>query len=82
MSFLPIADGEAFIMDKNQSATSALLAELCDKTINLIDCLAYQSSKDCISLLAKLYNQGTLHINRRTTVNSCANHYILFVLLL
>jgi 50S ribosomal protein L16 3-hydroxylase len=54
------ADGEAFSVDQNNEDSTALLAKLCDKNTSLVNCLAYQSSQDCISLLCKLYNQGTL----------------------
>jgi 50S ribosomal protein L16 3-hydroxylase len=54
------ADGETFIINQNNEESIALLAELCDKNTSLINCLAYKASQDCISLLCKLYNQGTL----------------------
>lgn len=54
------ADGETFIINQNNEESIALLAELCDKNTSLINFLAYKDSKDCISLLCKLYNQGTL----------------------
>jgi 50S ribosomal protein L16 3-hydroxylase len=54
------ADGEIFTMEHNDEGSKALLGELCGKSICQINCLAYQSNLDCISLLAKLYNHGTL----------------------
>ena len=54
------ADVEAFIINPYNKDTTALLTELCDKNISLINCMAYESSLDCITLLCKLYNQGTL----------------------
>lgn len=53
-------DGEAFIIEQKNEAATALLAELCDKNISLLNCQDYLSDLDCISLLCKLYNQGTL----------------------
>jgi len=54
------ADGEAYLINANNKDTENLLEELCDKNINLLNCLTYQSSKDCIQILCKLYNLGSL----------------------
>jgi len=54
------ADGEAFIINPFNKDLTALVAALCDRNIALINSMTYGSSLDCINLLCKLYNQGTL----------------------
>jgi len=54
------ADGEVFLIDVSNTDISALITELCSKNTNIINCHAYQSNQDCVNLLCKLYNQGTL----------------------
>ncbi len=59
-AFCIFADGQEFLINEKNDNADTLLAELGDKNTVVINCLTYQSNNDCISLLCKLYNQGTL----------------------
>ena len=54
------ADGEVFKIVEENKASNSLLTELCDKNKQTINSLAYITQQDCIALLCKLYNQGSL----------------------
>lgn len=59
-SFTLFADGESFLIKANNNAIKSLMHDICDKNINLMNCSAYLSDNDCMLLLCKLFNQGSL----------------------
>jgi 50S ribosomal protein L16 3-hydroxylase len=53
-------DGEVFEILKEDKTSNNLLSELCDKNTQAINGLSYITKQDSITLLCKLYNQGSL----------------------
>ncbi len=54
------ADGEIFSFDPENPSCVTLAKTLCDKQNQTIPIQPFANQQDCITLLCKLYNQGTL----------------------